>query len=357
MSMSLPMNFLVVIFAGWLTRQQQAMIDYLKTENEILRSQLKGRRLRLTDNERCRLAVKGRALGRKLLAEVACIVTPDTILAWHRRLVALKRTFRRRTSGRPPIADEVRALIVELARDDSNWGYSSIRDRLENLGHRVNRSTVASVLKALGIDPAPRRGKRMSWATFMKAHWLNVAAIDFTTVKVWTKGGLVTHYVLFVMELATRKVACAGITPHPDAAWILQVGRNLTDPFNGFLRGKRFLIMDRDSSFHAAFRGLIEGAGVQPVRTPPRSPNCNAHPERFHGSFKSEVANRMIFFGEDRLRHVIAEYLEYYHHERNHQGLAGRIIEPGAEIGTSSGKVCRRQRLGGMLNYYHRDVA
>ena len=148
-------------------------------------------------------------------------------------LVALKCTFRLRTSGRPPIADEVRALIVELARNDSNWGYTSIQDRLENLGHRVSRSTVASVLKEHSIDPAPTRGQRMSWATFMKAHWPNLAAIDFTTVEVWTKGGLVTHYVLFVMELGTRKVTCAGITPHPDAAWILQVGRNLTDAFSG----------------------------------------------------------------------------------------------------------------------------
>jgi transposase InsO family protein len=226
--------------------------------------------------------------------------------------VALKWTFRRRTSGRPPIADEVRALIVELARNDSNWGYSSIRDRLQNLGHRVSRSTVASVLKEHGIDPAPTRGRRMSWATFMKAHWPNLAAIDFTTVEVWTKGGLVTHYILFVMELATRKVVCAGITPHPGAAWILQVGRNLTDAFTGFLHGKRFLIMDRDGSFHAAFRSLLESAGVQPVRTPARSPNCNAHLERFHGSFKREVANRMIFLGEDHLRHAIAEYLERF---------------------------------------------
>ena len=351
------MHFLVVVFAGWMNRQQQAVIEYLQTENKILKSQLKRRRLRLTDEDRCRLAVKGRALGRKLLTEVARIVTPDTILAWHRRLVALKWTLRRRTLGRPPVADVIRALIVELASNDSNWGYTSIRDRLRNLGHRVSRSTVASVLKEHGIEPAPTRGRRISWATFMKAHWPTLAAIDFTTVEVWTKGGLVTHYVLFVMELATRRVVCAGITPHPDAAWILQVGRNLTDAFSGFLRGKRFLIMDRDGSFHAAFRGLLKSAGVSPVRTPARSPNCNAHLERFHLSFKGEVANRMIFLGEDHLQRTIDEYLVYYHRERNHQGLAGQIIEPGEEMAFSSGKICRRQRLGGMLNYYYRDAA
>jgi len=138
-------------------------------------------------------------------------------------------------------------LIVELAYNDSHWGYSSIRDRLGNLGYRISRATVASVLKEHGIDPAPTRGQRTSWATFLKAHWPNLAAIDFTTVEVWTRGGLVTHYVLFVMDLATRKVVCAGITPCPDAAWMLQIGRDLTDAFSGFLLGKRFLIMDRDS--------------------------------------------------------------------------------------------------------------
>lgn len=189
MRMRLPVHFLMVVFAGWVNRQQQAAIEYLQAENEVLKSQLKGRRLRLTDDERRRLAVKGKALGRKLLSEMACIVTPDTIPAWHRRLVASKWTFRRRTHGRPPLADEVRALIVELASNDSNWGYSSIRDRLANLGHRVSRSTIANVLKEHGLDPAPKRGRKTSWTSFIKAHWPSLAATDFTTVEVWTKGG------------------------------------------------------------------------------------------------------------------------------------------------------------------------
>ncbi len=159
------------------------------------------------------------------------------------------------------------------------------------------------------------------------------------------------------MELATRKVTCAGLTPYPDAAWMLQIGRNLTDVFTGFLRGKRFLIMDRDSSFHAAFRGLLEQAGTTPVRTPPRSPNCNAQIERFHGSFKREVADRMIFVGEAHLQTSINEYLEYYHRERNHQGLAGKILDPDPKTGSPEGKVRRRERLGGMLNYYYREAA
>jgi putative transposase len=345
-----------MVFAGWFNRQQQAAIEYLKTENEILKSQLKGRRLRLTDEQRCRLAVKGRALGRRLLAQVSCIVRPETILAWHRRLVVLKWTFRRQSVGRPPVAEEIRALILKLADNDSNWGYTSIKDRLLNLGYRVSRATVANVLRDHGVEPAPKR-RRTSWSTFLKAHWHTLGAIDFTTVEVWTKGGLVTHYILFVMELATRRVICAGITPYPGAAWMLQIGRNLTDAFNGFLRGKRFLIMDRDCTFHSAFRALFEQTGIRPVRTPSSSPNCNAHLERFHGSFKREVAQRMIFFGEQHLQRSIDEYLEYYHCERNHQGLAGQIIDPEKSIGSVHGTLRRRQRLGGLLNYYYREAA
>ena len=150
---------------------------------------------------------------------------------------------------------------------------------------------------------------------------------------------------------------CAGVTPpHSGANWILHVGRNLTDAFSGFLRGKRFLLMDRDGAFHAAFRGLLESAGVQPVRLPARAPIATRTSSDFTAGSKREVADRMIFLGEDHLRRATADYLEYYHRERNHQGLAGRLINPGAETGSSSGKVCRPQRLGGTLNYYYRDA-
>lgn len=357
MTSRLPTYLLLGILAGWLNRQQQAVIDYLRAENEVLKRQLKGRRARLTDEERRRLAVKGKALGRKVLAEVACIVTPETILRWHRRLIALKWTFPRRSVGRPSVGSEVRSLIVEMARTESRWGYTSIRDRLRNLGYRVSRATVANVLKEHGLEPAPQRSRGTSWSTFLKAHWTGLAAIDFTTVEVWTAGGLVTHYVTFVMNLVTRKVTCAGITPHPDAVWMMQIGRNLTDAFTGFLSEKRFLIMDRDALFHPEFLRLLAQSGIRPVRIPPRAPNCNAHLERFHGSFKREAANRVIFFGGAHLQRVVDEYLIHYHRERNHQGLVGQIIEPGSEVGLRRGKLRRRERLGGMLNYYYRDAA
>ena len=352
----MPTHLLLGLLAGWLNRQQQAVIDYLQAENEILRRQLKGRP-KLTDGERRLLAEKGKALGRKMLGEVAGIVTPATILAWHRRLVAMKWTFPQRGLGRPPVSGEVRFLIVDMARRQSGWGYSSIQGRLSNLGHKVSRATVASVLKEAGIEPAPRRSRGLSWSAFMKAQWTGLAAIDFTTVEVWTPRGLVTYYIAFVMELATRRVICAGITPHPDGGWVQQLGRNLTDAFSGFLNGKRYLIMDRDALFHAQFRSLLEQSGIRPVRTPPSSPNCNAHLERFHGSFKREANNRVIFLGEAHLRHVVDEYLAYYHQERNHQGLESRVIDPGPEVGQPAGKICRRDRVGGLFTYYYRQAA
>jgi len=157
------------MLAGWLNRQQQAVIEYLQTENDILKRQLGKRRPKLTDDERRRLAVKGKALGRKMLDAVARIVTPETILAWHRRLVALKWTFPRGKVGRPKISKDVCDLIVEMARSDSHWGYTSIQDRLRNLGHLVSRATVANVLKEHGLEPAPTRCRKNSWTTFLRA--------------------------------------------------------------------------------------------------------------------------------------------------------------------------------------------
>jgi len=316
----MPTHLFLGILAGWLNRHQQSVIEYLLTENEILKRQLNGRRLRLTDYDRRRLAIRGKELGRRVLETVAGIVTPDTIMAWHRRLVAMKWTFPNRRQGRPNVSTAIRNLIIEIARASPRWGYTSIQDRLRNLGYRVGRATVARILKESGLEPAPKRSRGVSWTKFLKAQWSGIAAIDFTTVEVWAVGGLVTYYVTFVMELATRRVTCAGITSHPGGAWMEQAARNLTDVMSGFLNGKRFLIMDRDTLFHAGFKRVLEQVGIRPVRTPPSAPNCNAYLERFNGSFKREAANRLILFGESHLRRVVNEYLAYYHQERNHQG-------------------------------------
>jgi transposase InsO family protein len=197
----------------------------------------------------------------------------------------------------------------------------------------------------------------MSWTQFIKLHWEVLAATDFFTVEVATWHGLMTYYVLLVMELSTRRVEIAGITPHPHAAFMQQCARQLTDHFDGFLLGKRYLIHDRDSKFTDAFNQYLKDSGVEPVVLSPRSPNLNAHCERFVRSIKEEVLNRMVFLGEASLRYAIRTYLSHYHTERNHQGLDNQLITPESELGRASGPVKRRERLGGILSYYYREAA
>ncbi len=351
-------QLLLVCVAGWINRHQLDVIAYIQEENKILKSKLKGKRIRFTDDERRRLAVKGRALGSRVLREVASIVTPNTILAWHRKLIARKYdSSAKRRPGRPRVAEEIPKLTVRMARANPGWGYTTIRGALFNLGHTVARETVRNILKEHGIMPAPERRKRIPWSTFLKSHWDSIAAADFFTVEVWSCLGLTRYYVLFFIELSSRRVHIAGITEYPHRAWMKQIGLNLTDPFDGFLSDVRYVILDRDALYTDAFRNLLQVAGVKPVRLRPRSPNLNAYAERFVRTIKETCLNRMIFCGEESLRRAINEFLVYYHHERNHQGLGNRLIDPQHEIGSLEGTVACRERLGGVLRYYHRKAA
>jgi transposase InsO family protein len=225
------------------------------------------------------------------------------------------------------------------------------------LGHTISDESVGTILKAHGLEPAPDRKRQSTWKTFLRAHWNVMAAIDFTTVEVWSKKGLVTFYLLFVMEVATRRVCFAGCTPNPNESWMKQMARNLTDAEEGFLKEKRYLLMDRDSKFCAAFRQILKDAGTEPVLLPPRSPNLNAHLERFWRSLRGECLNRLIFFGEAALRRASQQLVTHYHRERNHQGLSNRLIEAGPEVGRATGNLACRERLGGMLRYYYRQSA
>jgi putative transposase len=276
--------------------------EYLVTENRILRNQLKNR-VRLNDSERKTLAEIGKKLSRQTLEEVSSIVKPDTILAWHRKLIAQKfdGSAQRKAPGRPKIDAELEALVVCFARENRSWGYDRIVGALANLGYTLSDQTVGNILKRHGIAPAPERKTTTTWKEFIRTHMDVLVATDFFTAEVWTLGGLVTYYVLFFLHLGSRKIYMAGVTPHPNEAWMVQVARNLTMEAWGFLPPGRYLIHDRDTKFCAAFQQIIDDAGVERVVLPPRSPNLNAYAERWIRSVKDEALSRMILFGERAL--------------------------------------------------------
>ena len=262
-----------------------------------------------------------------------------------------------RSPGRPRTAGEIEALVVRMAEENRDWGYRRIEGALSNLGHELARSTIAQILERHGIEPAPERSRKTTWKEFLSRHWELIVATDFFTVEVWTRQGLQRFIVLFFIDLSTRKVEIAGIAQVANGLWMSQIARNLTDAEQGILTGKRYLIHDRDPLFTAEFLDMIAHSGVESVKLPPRTPNLNAYAERFVRSIKESCLDRMIFFGEKSLRTAILNFVAHYHGERNHQGLANQLISPEPGHLGSVGEVQRRQRLGGMLNYYYRTAA
>jgi transposase InsO family protein len=334
------------------------VIEYLIEENRVLREQTGQRRFRFTDDQRRRLAVRAKRIGRKLLSEVATIVTPETLLAWHRKLIAKKYDgSANHGAGRPRTVQEITQLILRMAAENRSWGYRRIQGALANLGHVVARTTIANILKRHGIDPAPERNHKTTWKEFLRRHWAQIIATDFFTVEVWTCRGLTRFVVLFFIDLSTRRVEIAGIARSANGLWMSQIARNLTDAVDGFFTGKRYLIHDRDPLYTNEFTRIISESGVQAVKLPPSSPNLNSHAERFVRTIKESCLDQMIFFGEDQLRSTIHSFVAHYHLERNHQGLDNQLIVRSDTAGDPAGAVQKRERVGGLLNYYYRDAA
>ena len=224
-----PWHILLAALSAMVNQRQQQIIEFQNAQIEALLKKLGKKRLLLYDDQRRLLAVKAHAIGRKALLELTTIFTPDTILRWHRELVARKfDSSDKRKPGRPRIRQQIVDAIVCFARENPTWGYDRIQGALKNVGYHIADSTVANVLTAHSIEPAPDRQRTPVWSTFLKAHWDSIFATDFTTVEVWTRNGLVTFYVLAVMHLKTRRVNIAGITPSPNAVWVRQVCRSLT---------------------------------------------------------------------------------------------------------------------------------
>jgi transposase InsO family protein len=240
---------------------------------------------------------------------------------------------------------------------ESHLGLSAHPGALGNLGHDIGRDTIADILTRHGIEPAPERERKTTWKEFLEQHWDLIVAADFFTIEAWTRRGLQRFIVLFLIELSTRKVEIAGIASTANGLWMAQSGRNLTDAVDGILKGKRYLIHDRDPRFTSEFLRLVGETGVASVKLPPRSPNLNAHAERFVRTIKESCLERLILFGESSVRRAAAEFSAHYHGERNHQGLENKLIFPDPAHVGARGKVQQRKRLGGLLNYYYRTAA
>ena len=331
---------------------------YLATENRILRHQIHSR-VRLSDGERKTLAEIGKQLSQQALAEVATIVTPDTILAWHRKLVAKKvdGSQQRQAPGRPKIDHELEALVVRMVWENRPWGYDRIVGALHHLGYTISDQPVGNILKRHGILPAPKRKKTTTWKEFIRTHMEVLVATEFFTAEVWTTAGLVTYYVLFFIPLASRKVYVPGVVPSPNERWMVQIARNVTMADWSFLESRQCLIHDRDGRFCPAFQQIIDAAGVKRMPLPPRSPNLNAYAERWVRSVKEEALSQLILFGERSLQHALMEYLRHYHVERPHQGKGNSVLMPAARGLQREGAIHCHERLGGLLKYYCREAA
>jgi transposase InsO family protein len=251
---------------------------------------------------------------------------------------------------------DIEDLVIRLARDNPAWGYDRIAGAIHNLGHHISDQTVGNILQRNGLGSSPERRRNTTWSDFIRRHREVLWATDFFTTEIWTHWGLTTYYVLFFIHVRSRKIILGGISENPNEPWMKQIARNVTG-WEGELVGAGYLIHDRDSKYTQSFDQILKAAGTAVVKLPPHSPNLNAFAERFVKSIKTECLEQFVLFGENSLRHVIREYLAHYHAERNHQGIENVIPFPDVRLDRQEGPVVKADRLGGLLNFYHRQAA
>jgi putative transposase len=327
---------------------QALEVMVLRHQVDVLNRQVG--RARFETHDRLLLAAASRLLS-KPRWEVF-VVRPETLLRWHHRLVARKAAWwGSRSRGRPPTLQDVKDLIVRFAKDNPRWGYRRIQGELKKLGHEVSAMTIRDVLRRSGLGPAPRR-MGPSWSEFLHAQASAIVACDFFTVYgAWGK----TIYVLFAIELSSRRVHLGGCTARPNDAWVTQQARNLSMTLADTNRHVRFLIHDRDTKFTAAFDEVFRTDGLRIIKTPIRSPQANAIAERWVKSARTEVLDWLLIFGERHLRTTLREYVAHYNRCRPHRSLDLTTPEPyERSIGSAStSRVHRRGRLGGLINEYY----
>jgi putative transposase len=316
----------------------------LRHQLQVLRRQVK--RPQLSRFDRLLLAAASQRMQKSLWS--AFIVKPETLLRWHRELVRRKWTFRRRQgAGRPGLERETTELMLHLARENPRWGYQRIRGELLKLDVRVSATTIRTVLLRHGLDPAPRRAGP-TWREFLHSQASGILAADFFTVETVL---LKTLYVLFFIELATRRVVIAGATRSPDSAWVTQHARNLA--MEGRLEAVCFVLHDRDAKFSRPFDTVLQTEGASVIRTPIRAPKANAFAERFVRTVRSECLDHVLIWGRRHLELVLRTYVRHYIEERPHRGLA--LATPaGQEVARATrGKMLsRRDVLGGLIHEY-----
>jgi putative transposase len=343
----LLLRCLVRIISGPSTEQMNTEIQLVVLRHQLIVLKRQVGRPRLRRRDRLFMAAISRVLPRARWSSF--LVSPQTLLRWHRELVRRKWTFRRRsTGGRPPISVEVRALILRMGRENPRWGCIRIRGELAKLGIRVSATKIRTLLRANGLGPAPRRDGP-TWRQFLRSQAEGILALDFLTVETIT---LRTMYILFAIHLGSRRVHVLGVTRNPDSAWVTQQARNLAA--EECLEGIRFVIRDRDSKFSSPFDEVFGSEGVRIVKTPIRAPRANAFAERWVRTVRTECLDWMLIFGHRHLARVLRTYAIHYNRARPHRGLELKTPEPhDYPAPPSEGvRVRRYDVLGGLIHGY-----
>jgi len=352
---SVRLLYLIFVrLCGWLVLLGRSAaskdIELLVLRHEVAVLRRTRPRPRLDWADRAVLAALIRLLPARL--RMHRLVTPGTVLRWHRRLITRKWTYPHQT-GRPPVSAEIAALIEQLATENNGWGYKRIQGELLKLGHQVSASTIRRVLKALKIPPAPQRDSDTTWRKFLHTQSATMLATDFFHVDCAVT--LRRLYCLFVIEVGSRYVHILGVTAHPDGPWTTQQIRNLLMDLGDRAAGFRFLVRDRAGQFTDAFDAILAGAGIEAVKIPPRSPRANAYAERFVLTARTEITDRMLIFGERHLRTLLAQYESHYNGRRPHRSRQLRPPRPDHPVADlSKERIKRRPVLGGLINKYER---
>ena len=358
---------LLATLAHWISREKSDTIEFLLEYNRILKSKLElgGHRIKFTDNERAKLARKGRKISRKAFSKISELISPDTILRWYNRLIAEKYTPKTRmtTEELRRRRKYVRSLVLNISKENPTWGAGKIVGSLKHLGIRRGKTAIYKILLQNGIDPKPAGGNRKntSWLDFIRRHQHLMVGADFLTAEVLTWRGLVRYMIFFAIDCKTRKVKIFNISKEFYGEKMERIALFMSDEFDGFLKSKKYFFCDKDPLYTKKFRSILKRRGIKVKQVP--NPVFNAYAERFVQSIKSECLNHFVFFGERMLVKAVKEYEEFYNTERPHQGLDNELIMPnansrGMQILSDFQEVpiVKSERLGGLLNFYYRKT-